>query len=488
MSTTYPPLPADFLFGVACADHQCEAYDSAYPPDVWDWWEERGLVPQPRRSATDFWHRYPEYLALARDLGCTAFRLSLSWARIEPEPGVFDPAVLEHYARLVEMVRGAGMEPVVTLCHYVWPLHLEWDGGLVGAGFPERFARYVEQVRDACGASVRYWLTFNEPNDLVITHSNFNRRFPPGAPTWRSWLDQIDDMETLIRNLFLAHRHARQILHGGPHGSQTMVSMNSDMHGFPVFVQRLLDWWTCHHFKSARRLRTFLAGLLVPQTAQNATQGFPDFLRSLTLLFDGDWWELGMLGQLPTYLCPSDCVDQLDFVAFDFYAAVRWPWQIPRLTAALDGHFEQAPSYAPGLYNLLRYFDERFKAAHPPHGKPILIAENGVVNQVAAYKLRGQNPPRDAIDPATYLREHVRQVQRAHADGVNVVGYLVWSLTSNREWGLRFGPASDFGLYHLDLDGDPGLRDPGLPLHLIETPAAELYRKIIQQRGVGKLS
>ena len=62
---------------------------------------------------------------------------------------------------------------------------------------------------------------------------------------------------------------------------------------------------------------------------------------------------------------------------------------------------------------------------------------------------------------------------------------VVWSLTSNREWGLRFGAGTDFGLYHIDLDNDRALSDPSRPLKPLATPAAAMYREIIQRRGVG---
>jgi hypothetical protein len=212
--------------------------------------------------------------------------------------------------------------------------------------------------------------------------------------------------------------------------------------------------------------------------------GLGYFLRTLTLLFDGDWCEMGALGRLPPSLCPPGCEDQLDFLAFDFYYAVRWPWQIPRLGAGIDGHFERAPVYAPGLYDVLLYFDRLFKQTYPPRGKPIMILENGLVDQPAAFKARGEDPPPEAVDRATYIRDHVRQVQRARAAGADVAGYFVWSLTSNREWGLRFGPASDFGLYGLDLDRDPALADPTLPLGLRPSPAVDTYREIIARRGV----
>src|SRR5690348_12612244 len=93
------PLPAHFLFGVATADHQCEAYDPSRE-DVRDVWERlRGLTP--RGQATDFWNRFGEDAALAQWLGCRAFRFSIAWSRVEPRPGEYDQAAIEHYRELI---------------------------------------------------------------------------------------------------------------------------------------------------------------------------------------------------------------------------------------------------------------------------------------------------------------------------------------------------------------------------------------------------
>ena len=478
------PLPSNFLFGVASADHQFEAYDPAFPPDVWDWWEQRGEVPQARGNATDFWHRYPEYLRLARSLGCTAFRFSIAWARVEPRPGEFDQNVLTHYATLAQEIRRLGMEPIVTLCHYVWPMHLQVDGGLAGRNFPNRFAAYVREVRDALRPHVRYWLTFNEPDDLVVSHSNLQPRFPPNAPMWNKFGDQVNVMEALIRNIFLAHRNARAILREGSDGANAMVSLNSDVRGFPIYLRRLLNWWVARHLPSARSIRNAVGRIAATQPTEAMAVGASHFYRTLALLFDGDWLEMGSLGRLPNHLCPEGCENQLDYLAFDWYYAVRWPWQIRRLTEGIDGHFERAPVYAPALFDVLTYFDRQFKQVYPPHGKPILIAENGLVDQAGAYIQRGQTPPPGVVDQATYLRNHMFQIQRAHAAGVKFIGYCVWSLISNREWGLRLNPGTDFGLYRIDLDNDPALRDRSLPLTPVPGPAVETYREIIRQRGV----
>ena len=101
-------------FGVATADHQCEAYGGH--DDIRDVWERvRGFVP--RGKATDFWNRYREDVELARSLGCTMFRLSLSWARLEPESDAWSDEAFAHYRDVLQAIRDAGMSAVVTLVH-----------------------------------------------------------------------------------------------------------------------------------------------------------------------------------------------------------------------------------------------------------------------------------------------------------------------------------------------------------------------------------
>src|SRR5262245_23271714 len=100
-----PPFPPDFFFGVATSDHQCESYEAKWE-DIRDRWEKlNGRTPRGR--ATDFWTRHPEDIELARDLGCKAFRFSIAWARVEPEPGRFDEDVLRHYRGMVEKIVAA---------------------------------------------------------------------------------------------------------------------------------------------------------------------------------------------------------------------------------------------------------------------------------------------------------------------------------------------------------------------------------------------
>jgi len=130
------PLPESFMFGVATADHQCEAYDPEFE-DIRDVWERRRAFTL-RGKATDFWNRYPEDIALARNLGCKAFRFSIAWSRVEPHPDQFNQAAFDHYRQVIATIREAGMEPIVTLHHFTWPLHVESRGGLICSGCCQR--------------------------------------------------------------------------------------------------------------------------------------------------------------------------------------------------------------------------------------------------------------------------------------------------------------------------------------------------------------
>src|SRR3954463_12403098 len=103
-----PPLPADFIFGVANSDHQVEAYDESFA-DVRDTWEVAHRQTL-RGRGTDFWNRYPADIELAQKLGCGMFRFSLSWSRVESPQAEFRQEALDHYSELVDRIRGAGME------------------------------------------------------------------------------------------------------------------------------------------------------------------------------------------------------------------------------------------------------------------------------------------------------------------------------------------------------------------------------------------
>src|SRR6266700_392976 len=235
-------FPASFLFGVATADHQCEAYDPRFE-DIRDVWERKRNLTE-RKRATDFWNRYAEDIQLAKDLGCNSFRFSLAWSRLEPVPGEFNDEAFDHYRQLIETIRAAGMEPIMTLHHFTWPVHVEERGGLIGKDFPAIYENYVAGVVKRFGQQVRYWITFNEPTQLIYGYIKpwWEQYYlmPPGLPANATFDDQLDAIGQLMRNLFQAHTIARQVIKQS--NPDALVGVNPFILGLPVWLQRLMDW------------------------------------------------------------------------------------------------------------------------------------------------------------------------------------------------------------------------------------------------------
>lgn len=237
-----PPLPDSFIFGVATADHQCEAFDPRCV-DIRDWWEEMGDPRASRGKATDFWHRYAEDIDIAKKLGCSAFRFSIAWSRIEPMPGQFNQEAIEHYRKLIDRIISCGMLPVLTLHHFTWPVHVQERGGMTAESFPDMFAGYVSEIARHFAKDVPYWITFNEPNLLMGGYLkpwwDDNYAAPPGLPAGTTTTEQVYEVGKLIRNLFLSHKRAYEIIKA--QNPQAQVGANQYFFGLPTWLQKLVN-------------------------------------------------------------------------------------------------------------------------------------------------------------------------------------------------------------------------------------------------------
>jgi len=242
-------FPEGFRFGVATADHQCEAYVPG-SDDIRDVWERvRGQTP--RGTATDFWNRFAGEIDLAKGLGCKAFRISLSWARLEPKPDEWSASAFEHYRQVLQAIRDAGMVSIVTLLHNTWPLHVQEAGdgaGMLAPSFPDRFTQYARKVAVTLGDLVDYYITLNEPNQLIYGYLKpwWARSYamPPGLDRFATASDQMAAVATLIPNLFLAHARARAAIQ--TISAQAKVGTNPFVLGLPDWLQRFIDWNATH--------------------------------------------------------------------------------------------------------------------------------------------------------------------------------------------------------------------------------------------------
>ncbi len=90
-----------------------------------------------------------------------------------------------------------------------------------------------------------------------------------------------------------------------------------------------------------------------------------------------------------------------------------------------------------GLYWTLRFHSERY-------GLPMMVTENGLSNMDWVAEDGCVHDPQRT----DFLRRYLRQTRRATEEGVDVKGYLHWSLLDNFEWADGF--RQRFGLVHVD--------------------------------------
>lgn len=146
-------FPKNFLWGAASAAYQIEgAYnEDGKVPGIWDALSE-GHVKHGENGtiACDHYHRYKEDVALLKKLGVKAYRFSVSWPRVMSGPDTVNPKGLAFYSDLVDELKAAGIEPMVTIFHWNLPMWAHEKGGWYNAEISDDFANYARVVRMPC--------------------------------------------------------------------------------------------------------------------------------------------------------------------------------------------------------------------------------------------------------------------------------------------------------------------------------------------------
>jgi len=450
-----------FYWGVATSAYQAEGgYNGPGEPRTnWADAEEHGDVAVCGRAA-DFWTRYAEDFARCRALGCNAFRLGIEWSRCQD----FDPAILDHYAAIMKSCREHGMEPVVTLHHFVHPANLGSDPWLK-AETAETFAAYAVEVvaciNERLDRPLHWFITINEPNMLVL-NTYLGRQFP--AKVGSSLQAVVTAYNHLLRGHILAYRgiHA---LYAERHWPRPQVSFNNYCSDVYWSDKLLLDLVSLRERGVDRHD--------VGQAIHREAKAFEEAFRTSNIPFHKDfayWCGAGLkkvtqwlgrrnfdeehLAPLLDTLYSGPDARTFDFVGLDYYdpfaahifrKPVIWDHEFKNksfrawMLASVTSKWWDWRVLPAGLGFFCRYYSEAFK-------RPVLIAENGL-----AIRRRPDNaglaPRRDKITRSEFLRLHVREVRELRAQGVPLIGYLHWSLFDNYEWG-SYTPR--FGLYSLD--------------------------------------
>lgn len=371
-----------FHWGVASSGFQSEGYA---PDSNWRRYvtaQENGIT-DPYLNSVDFRHRYAADIARAQAMGVNTYRFGVEWARVEPAKGVPDATEWAYYDDVVHTVLAAGMTPMITLDHWVYPGWVAdqgaWDTAQTGTDWLNHAAAVVSRY---AGLGV-LWITFNEPT----VYLSMEQKYRPLNPVQVALMQQ---------HLVQTHRAAYDLIHRLDPGA--LVTSN-------------------------------LAYEPPPLQAPN----------------DAQFFDL--------------VTDKLDFIGIDYYYGLS----LDNLTVieAINGDTWNIESQPDGLLYALRSYHAKVPDL------PLYIVENGMPTDNGA-------PRADGYTRSEHLRDHVYYVQRAKAEGLDVIGYNYWSITDNYEWG-SYSPR--FGLYTVDVLTDPTLtRTP--------TDAVTTYQQVIANGGV----
>ncbi|MBO4209569.1 GH1 family beta-glucosidase [Micromonospora echinofusca] len=455
-------FPENFVWGAATAAFQIEgaAQEDGRGASIWDTFcRTPGKVYAGHTGdvACDHYHRYSDDVALMAELGLQAYRFSVAWPRIQPDgTGPVNPRGLDFYDRLVDTLIARGIDPIVTLYHWDLPQTLQDRGGWLNRETAEHFAEYAAAVHTRLGDRVRTWTTLNEP--WCSSYLGYgNGVHAPGQQDPAAAF-------TAIHHLLLGHGLAAGALRAA--GVQVVgITLN------PTDVQPA-DPTSADDAEAVRLVdgmhnRIFLDPLL--------KGGYPD----------------DMLAHVARYVDPATFIRDedektiaapIELLGINYYSPTYVAW---RPGAAGDdkypgteGRVHFLPATGPvtdmgwlieadGLTRLL----ERLGRDYP--GVPLMITENG-----AAFADRPRYDPSvddgEVRDPdrIAYLDGHLRAAHTALARGVDLRGYLVWSLLDNFEWAE--GYRKRFGIIHVDY----------LTQRRTPKASARWYQEVIARNGL----
>lgn len=353
----------------------------------------------PKRHGIDFYHTYPEDLALLKELGFKTFRTSIDWTRIFPtgEEETPNEAGLAYYDRLIDKIIELGMEPIITILHYETPIQISLKyGGWNNRKVVDLFVKYGKVLLERYKEKVKYWIVINQIN--LIQFEPFNSTAIP--------YDTVDNYEEAsfqaIHHQFIASAqlvaYAKKI-----NPQMQMGTMVADCTAYPFSCKpddvilamkrnRMEYFYTDVQFRGE-----------YPQYALN--------------YFEEHGIEIDITLEDQQILKENT----MDYLAISYYysqmvnseknsmnpASVTpnptlkvnpWGW-------AVDPQ---------GLYNSLSQYWDRY-------GKPMIIAENGfgMYDKVTDGQIHDDYR-------ISYLSEHIQQMKKAMYDGVDVIAYCAW--------------------------------------------------------------
>lgn len=197
-------LKKELILGVSSSAMQIEGGDCN---SSWNDWYRKGRIrdgSDPARS-TDHWNRWKADADLMAELGVTAYRFGIEWARICPKEGRIDRKAIERYREEMTYLKEKGISLLLTIHHFANPMWFEMLGGFSKKENLRHFLEFTALAVESFGDLLEEYITINEPN-VYATHSYLYGIWPPGEASFPLACK-------VLSNLALAHVRAYGLIH-----------------------------------------------------------------------------------------------------------------------------------------------------------------------------------------------------------------------------------------------------------------------------------
>lgn len=370
----------NFLWGTAGAAYQVEGGNVA--SDLWVLEHvEPPLFADPSGDACDVYHRFDEDIAMSAALGFNTHRFGIEWARIEPERGQISHASLAYYRRVLHSCRRHGMKAVVTLSHFTVPRWVAASGGFTDPANVAAFAAHCARVTEAMGEMIDVAATFNEPNlATVVRWSGLSEKYRPYIEAAQKAAGMAQNAPAWSSPMLAGERQYDGIL--AAH-AQAIAAMRGAGARFPI-------------------------GLTLAIPDDRAASSDDRGLRRKQSEVLDRWLA-----------APGDFVGIQTYTGGEVGADSDIP--PPAGTELTQMGYAFTPNAVEGAIRLVASRTDR----------PLYVTENGVATE-------------DDRRRIAYIEGAIAGVERCRADGIDLCGYIHWSLLDNWEWVAGYRPK--FGL------------------------------------------
>jgi beta-glucosidase len=416
---------ADFLWGCSTSSYQIEGavHEGGRVESIWDrFCDQPGAIRDGSNGAVacDHYHRWPEDLDLAQQLGTNAYRFSIAWPRIfSARDAAPNQAGLDFYSRLVDGMLARGLQPWATLYHWDLPQYLQDEGGWNNRATVDAYIEFADVVTRHLGDRVKHWITHNEPW-CTSMHGNHEGNHAPGLKDFKVALQ-------VCHHVLLSHGLAVPLIRANVPGARVGITLS--LHPVAPATDSAADAAaTLRH--DGLRNRWFLDPLF--------GRGYPADVWQVCgadapLVLDGDLAAIAAA---------------TDFLGVNYYFPERIadaPGAGAIQTAVIELPDRERTGFGwevspEGLVTLLQRVATDYKPA------VIYVTENGSTYDDVVTSDGEIND----VQRRSYLIRHLGAVKESVKKGINVKGYFAWSLLDNFEWAE--GYLRRFGLAYVDFD------------------------------------